>query len=202
MRALTSLVLASASPRRLALLGALGLDVRVVPSRVVEGDRPGETPQAVALWYARLKADAVAAREPSEFVVAADTVVDLDGLALGKPKGDDDAAGMLHRLAGREHTVHSAYAVRDAREGVSFEALSSTRVRFVPLDDATIRTYVASGDPHDKAGAYGIQGAGAALVERIHGDFYTVMGFPLGDFLRRLAAHGYAIGAAQPFAAT
>ena len=191
MRVLTELVLASQSPRRSELLGTLGFGVRVVPSDVEEGPRPGISPLDLARVHAAAKARAVADREPSAVVVAADTVVDLDGEALGKPTDAAHARSMLRALSGREHRVHTAYVAHDGYSGRSLFSDCSTTVRFAELDDATIDRYIASGDPFDKAGAYGIQGPGAALVERIDGDFYTVMGFPLGDFIRRLADLGY-----------
>jgi septum formation protein len=190
MRELRSIVLASASPRRFELLTSLGLNVHVRPSDVDEGDRPGYGPRELAAFHAAAKADAVAAREPSGLIVAADTVVDLDGTALGKPRDAADSVRMLSALSGRGHTVHTAYVARDVG-GATIASTVSTQVWFSKLSDETIRTYIATGDPFDKAGSYGIQGRGAALVERIEGDFYTVMGFPLGDFVRRLPELGY-----------
>ena len=195
MRNLLSIVLASASPRRFELLTSLGLDVRVVPSDVNEGDRPGFGPRELAAFHAEAKAVAVAERGVKGLIVAADTVVDLDGKALGKPPGPREAAEMLRALAGREHVVHTAYALREATRAVAFCRTSTTRVQFAALDEETIERYVATGDSLDKAGAYGIQGRGAQLVERIDGDFYTVMGFPLGDFVRRLPGLGYLLPA-------
>jgi septum formation protein len=122
-------------------------------------------------------------------------VVDLDGAALGKPRDPEEARSMLRALSGREHVVHTAYAAADGAHGMEFSGSRSTRVRFASLDDESIAAYVASGDPFDKAGGYGIQGRGAALVESIDGDFYTVMGFPLGDFVRRLREFGYELPA-------
>jgi septum formation protein len=137
----------------------------------------------------------VALCEPTALVVAADTVVDLDGEALGKPTGAAHARSMLHALSGREHRVHTAYVAHDGPTARRLIASSTTTVRFATLSEATIDRYIESGDPFDKAGAYGIQGPGAALVERIDGDFYTVMGFPLGDFIRRLPELGYTLAA-------
>ena len=193
MRILESIVLASASPRRLELLRSLGLSVRVVPSDADESARPGTSPHDLAGIHAAAKLEAVLRREPRSVVVAADTVVDLDGEALGKPHDPCQAGWMLRRLAGRTHLVHTAYVVADGLGGKRIGATCTTAVRFAPLGPATIDAYVHSGDPVDKAGAYGIQGAGAALVERIDGDFYTVMGFPLGDFARRLPCLDYRI---------
>src|SRR5271170_5249907 len=191
MRELHAIVLASASPRRYELLTALGLDVRVVPSSVEEGDRPGYDPRQLAALHASAKADAVAAREPAAVIVAADTVVELDGRSLGKPRDAAEATAMLRALAGRDHVVHTAYVVVDSAAKRRLAAGRTTCVTFAPLAAEAIDAYVATGDPLDKAGAYGIQGRGAALVERIDGDFHTVMGFPLGDFVRRLPELDY-----------
>ncbi|MDQ2908908.1 MAG: Maf family protein [Candidatus Eremiobacteraeota bacterium] len=198
MHDLVSIVLASGSPRRNELLRSLGLDVTVMPSEVSEGERPGLSPRALAAFYAAAKADAVFARVSAEMVVAADTVVDLDGRGLGKPAGSDDARAMLRALAGREHLVHTAYSVRSPQG--CLDGMGSTRVRFAALSDDTIETYIAGGEPFDKAGGYGVQGRGAALVERIDGDFYTVMGFPLGDFIRRLPELALQLPRARPIA--
>jgi septum formation protein len=193
MRDLLSIVLASVSPRRRELLSSLGLTVRVVPSDVDEGDRPGYGPRELAALHAAAKADAVARIERDALIVAADTVVDLDGTALGKPTDDADAASMLRALSGRRHLVHTAYVALDTSSGRRIAATHTTLVSFAALASDTIDRYVATGEPRDKAGSYGIQGRGAALVERIDGDFYTVMGFPLGDFVRRLPELGYAL---------
>ena len=191
MRVLYSLVLASLSPRRHELLGSLGIDVRIVPSDVEEGPRPGLSPLELARTHAAAKADAVAVSERSALVVAADTVVDLDGEALGKPENAAHARSMLRALSGREHRVHTAYVAYDGATDGRIVSSGTTLVRFAALGDDTIDRYVESGDPMDKAGSYGIQGPGAGLVERIDGDFYTVMGFPLGEFIRRLPELGY-----------
>jgi len=169
------LVLASASPRRRELLALLGLTFDVVPAAIDEEWRIGETPAAHTERLAREKAAAVG--RPRSAVVAADTIVVIDGDILGKPKDAADAAAMLRRLSGREHVVHTAVAVAFAGRAAS--GVESTRVWFRPLDEPTIAAYVATGEASDKAGAYGIQGFGAALVTRIEGDFFTVMGLGL-----------------------
>jgi septum formation protein len=189
-RELRTVLLASASPRRRELLGSLGLRVLVVPSGFPEEDRPGVAPRDLAEMHASAKADAMRDRMGSAVLVAADTVVDLDGRPYGKPRGPAEAAKMLRTLSGREHLVHTAFVVVDGQSGRRVAAATTTRVRFVPLSDDTIEAYVATGDPLDKAGAYGIQGRGAALVEAIDGDFYSVMGFPLGAFVRVLPTLG------------
>lgn len=190
-------VLASASPRRLELLRSLGLDVIAMPSAYEEGPVDGAAPRELARIHARGKALDVRERLPAELVVAADTVVDVDAVAYGKPADACDAARMLRALSGRTHVVHTALTVAVPGRGELMELLQSTQVTFYPLDDAEIADYVASGEPMDKAGAYGIQGYGATLVARINGDFYTVMGFPLAGFVRSLRRLGFALPAAK-----
>ena len=197
MRVLASVVLASVSPRRYELLTSLGLHVIVRPSGIDEGDRPGYDPLELAATHASAKAEAVARSEQAHVIVAADTVVDIDGRALGKPRTHAEASSMLRALSGCEHLVHSAYTVIDPG-GRRIDGSRTTLVLFAALSDADIATYVASGEPMDKAGGYGIQGRGAALVDRIDGDFYTVMGFPLGDFVRRLPEIDYELPARAP----
>jgi septum formation protein len=196
------IVLASASPRRLELLRSLGLEVEAVPSGYGEPALPGLDPERLAEVHAREKLAAVLASRSDDaaVVVAADTVVDVDGVALGKPQDAADAARMLRLLAGREHRVHTAFALRVPGRAAPIEERATTRVRFYPLDAAEIEAYVASGEPLDKAGAYGIQGRAAVLVESVDGDFYTVMGFPLALFVRTLRRLGFSLPAAKPTA--
>ena len=132
----------------------------------------------LALRHALGKAAGADADGPP-LLVAADTVVDVDGAGLAKPRDDDDAKRMLRALSGRWHVVHTGFTLVDRSNGKSISGVESSRVKFAALDDATIARYVATGEPRDKAGAYGIQGKGALLVERVDGDFYTVMGLPL-----------------------
>jgi septum formation protein len=192
-------VLASASPRRRDLLRMLGIAHEVMPADVDETYRAGEAPVAHAERLAREKAAAIAAGAPGAVVLAGDTIVVIDGDVLGKPVDEADAARMLRRLSGRTHTVFTAVAAgRGERIESSVEAVSVT---FRALDDATIAAYVATREPMDKAGAYGIQGYGAAIVERIDGDYFAVMGLAIGRLLtvlRRLGVRydfrGLAVG--------
>lgn len=186
-------VLASASPRRRDLLALLGLTFEVAPADVDESWRNGEPPAEHAERLAREKA-AVAER-PGAVTIAADTIVVVDDDILGKPRDAAEAERMLARLAGREHVVFTAIAVAYAGKTVS--GVEATRVRFRPLDAGQITAYVATGEPLDKAGAYGIQGFGAVLVERIEGDYFTVMGLGLARLAGLLGAVGlrYAFGA-------
>jgi len=171
------IVLASGSPRRRQLLEMLGLEFRVVPPDVDEALGSSEQPEGYVTRLAREKATTVAAREPGAIVLAADTTVVLRGQIFGKPASADEAVEMLRQLAGRKHQVMTAVAV--ALTGREEHALDVTDVTFRPLTAVQIAAYVATGEPLDKAGAYAIQGKGAALVEGIRGDFFGVMGLPL-----------------------
>lgn len=190
MITLERIVLASGSPRRLELLRSLGFAVTVAPSGYDEPAMPHLSPRELAGAHARAKLAAVPRGEDA--IVASDTVVDLDGEALGKPRDAADAKRMLRALSGREHLVHTGYALALPGIDEPVASIESTSVRFHDLSDAEIDDYVASGEPMDKAGAYGIQGRAASLVAGIDGDFYTVMGFPLGGFVRTLRELGFA----------
>ena len=183
-----ALVLASESPRRRQLLEMLGIRFRVVPPDVDETYRNGEAPEAYVVRLARKKASAVAARAPGELVLGADTTVVVRGDVLGKPSSEEEAATMLASLQGRTHQVMTGVALA-AGDRVE-HALDVTDVTFRPLDEATIRAYVATGEPMDKAGAYAVQGRGAMLVEGIRGDFFGVMGLPLRLVLELLERFG------------
>ena len=191
------ITLASASPRRLDLLRSIGLEVAVVPSTYHEPPIEHLAPRELAIVHAREKAREVFSRRTDRLIVAADTVVDVDGVPFGKPRDANDATKMLKILSGRYHIVHTAFTVIDPASNREDEGVESTSVRFFPLSDREISNYVAGGEPMDKAGAYGIQGIGATLVERIDGDFYTVMGFPIGRFVRTLARMGFTLNASN-----
>lgn len=191
MSVLQRIVLASASPRRLELLRSLNLDVRVVPSTYDEPAHPGVAPRDLAILHARHKAYEVRTREGGEAIVAADTVVDVDGIPYGKPRDSTEATRMLRDLSGRTHVVHTAFTLALPQHADVVEACESTRVTFFGLSNDEIANYVASGEPLDKAGAYGIQGFAATLIQRIDGDFYTVMGFPIARFVRTLRRLGF-----------
>ncbi len=179
------LVLASASPRRRELLANLGLDFEVRPVDLDETPRPGEPAEAYVARLAREKAAAALALgdpEAAELVLAADTVVVLDGELLGKPADPAEARSMLARLAGREHVVHTGVELAESDgqgAGRRASAVATSRVEMAPLDEALIRWYVDSGEPLDKAGSYGIQKLGALFVEAVHGNYTNVVGLPL-----------------------
>jgi len=170
-------VLASASPRRRQLLDLVGIPHEVRPANIDETMRSREAPRRHAERLAREKASAIAARDPDLITIGADTVVVVNRKVLGKPKDVADATRMLSMLSGREHTVITAVAVSRGKKLRS--AVEEVRVRFRRLRDDEIEAYVATGEPMDKAGAYGIQGYGATIVERIEGDYFAVMGLPL-----------------------
>jgi len=183
-----SIVLASASPRRRALLEMLGLPFRVVVPQVDETREASELPERYVARIARDKAATVAGRERGEIVLAADTTVVLRGEIFGKPETPDAAMAMLARLEGRKHQVMTGVAVAQDRRVE--QALDVTDVTFRRLSRAMIADYVATGEPLDKAGAYAVQGKGAALVDGIRGDFFSVMGLPLRLALELLERFG------------
>ncbi len=184
------LVLASASPRRSELMRMLGLDHEVIPADVDESLRPGEAARAHVERLARTKALSVAAMRPNALVLGADTVVALDDEVLGKPASRDDAVATLMRLSGRQHEVHTGLALAEPN-GVTAVTVSSTRVLFRSFDHAAACRYVATGEPLDKAGSYGIQELGAALVDGVEGDYYTVVGLPVAALVRLLERAGW-----------
>ena len=173
------LVLGSASPRRNQLLREAGISFRKEVSNIEEQLRPGEDPFAFAQRVAAEKAIAVAAGcRPNEIIIGGDTVVVLRGQLLGKPKGPSDAIRILELLSGKQHTVGTALALT-LGDNLLASGIETTQVFFNPVSRDQIVEYVASGEPLDKAGAYGIQGMGAFLVDRIEGNLDTVIGLPL-----------------------
>lgn len=183
------LVLASKSPRRLEILRQLGLRPEVRPASLDEELEPGEGPTEHVKRLARAKAELVALDIPDALVVGGDTIVLRDERVLGKPESEEHAVQMLMSLAGRDHEVLSGLALVGDHGVVS--GVSRTTVRFRDFDRAAARRYVASGEPMDKAGAYGIQGLGAALVAGVDGDYYSVVGFPVGLFLDLMTRAGW-----------
>jgi len=180
------IVLASASPRRRELLAAAGFEFDVDPADVEETCHPGEAPGAYVERIARAKAARVAARHPGRTVVAADTLVLVNGEPLGKPIDAVDAARMLRLLAGRAHEVWTGVAV--ARDRRTHYALERTIVWVRPLSAAEIAWYVGSGEPFDKAGGYAIQGLASRFIPRIEGSWSNVVGLPVATVLQLLDA--------------
>ena len=189
-----TVILASQSPRRRELLTLVGITHVVSPADIDESVMPDELPVPHCERLARAKAHVLAERHSDAVVIAADTIVVLDGDILGKPRDAADARAMIARLSGRTHTVFTAMAV--ARGGRTESAVEEVAVTFRVLSAEDIAEYVATGEPMDKAGAYGIQGYGATIVERIDGDYFSVMG--LG--LRRLVALLERVGLRYDFA--
>lgn len=182
------LVLASASPRRRQLLEMLGIEHRVVPPDVDEAHRAGEAPADYVVRLARDKARAVSGRDPRPLVLAADTTVILGDELFAKPATVGEAVEMLGRLAGRTHQVYTGVALAQGERVET--ALDVSDVTFRRLSKEQIANYVATGEPMDKAGAYAIQGKGAALIDGIRGDFFGVMGLPLRLVLDLLERFG------------
>ena len=183
-------ILASGSPRRRELLEMLQVrPLEIIPARGEELPHPELTPDALVRELSRCKAAEVAAEHaaPDDVVIGADTVVVLDGQVLGKPKDPADAKRMLSALSGRVHTVFTGVTV--IRGGAVLSHAERTEVHFRPLTEAEIDAYIATGEPMDKAGAYGAQGFASLFVEKLEGDFFNVMGLPLcalGNLLKRL----------------
>ena len=170
-------ILASGSPRRRELLNLIGIPHEVRPANIDETLRPRETPRRFAERLAREKASAIATRDPNLITIGADTIVVINRTILGKPANAAQAAAMLRQLSGREHAVVTAVAVSRGKKLRS--AVEEVRVRFRTLRAGEIDAYIATGEPMDKAGAYGIQGYGATIVESIDGDYFSVMGLSL-----------------------
>lgn len=187
-----TIILASASPRRRELLTMLGIPFRVVAPEVDEALQRSESAEAYVIRLACEKARTVAGREPGAVVLAGDTTVVLRGRMFGKPESPAEAIEMLRQLGGRTHQVLTAVAV--ARDARLEHALDVTDVTFRTLPQPMIEAYVATGEPLDKAGAYAIQGKGAALVEGIRGDFFGVMGLPVRLALELLDRFGVPYG--------
>jgi len=191
------IVLASSSPRRRRLLRELGVafSVRVpdVDERPLSGERPGPHVRRLALAKARAVARGLAPGCGAQWVVGADTVVVLDGRILGKPRDAADARGMLARLSGRTHEVLTGVALVPAAGGRARTAVVRSRVTMKPFDEATIRRYVAGGEPLDKAGSYAVQGRGRHLVARVAGSLTNVVGLPLERLGRLFATVGVSL---------
>jgi septum formation protein len=184
------LILASGSPRRKALLRAASLRFDIVESGVDEARREGESAGDYALRTAREKVLSVSMRIPDALVLAADTVVECNGVIFVKPCDSNDARRMLAALSGRIHTVITAYALASDGAIIELEPVTSL-VTFRPLDDAEIYDYVATGEPMDKAGAYGIQGKGADFIAEVKGSRDNVMGLPVHQVLAALTRCGF-----------
>jgi len=193
-------VLASGSPRRHDLLNLVGISHEVRPANIDETMRPREKPQRHAERLAREKASVVATRDQNLITIGADTIVVVNRKVLGKPTDADHAAAMLRQLSGRQHTVITAVAVSRGKKLRS--AVEEVRVKFRKLRDDEIAAYIATGEPLDKAGAYGIQGFGATIVECVEGDYFAVMGLPLARLVGLLRDVGVRYRFGEPLIAS
>jgi len=183
------LILASASPRRAEILNSAGLPFTVLSAAVDETPMPGESAKEMVQRLAMAKAELVAARAVGPaIVIAADTVVMLEGTMMGKPRTTDDARQMLERLSGRTHSVITGVALIRLPDAERREFLETTQVHFGTLDENEIVRYLSSGEPFDKAGAYAIQGRAGRYIPRIEGCYYNVVGLPLARLCTALAS--------------
>lgn len=178
------IILASASPRRKELLTLAGIDFTVQQADIEEKIAPDLKPFEVVEQLAFQKASAVAEKSKDCIVIGSDTVVSLDNKILGKPKSENEAKEMLKLLSGKTHKVYTGVAIISDEKNVSF--YEETEVEFYELTDREIADYVATGEPMDKAGAYGIQGKGCVLIKRINGDYFNVVGLPVARLYREL----------------
>ena len=184
------MILASASPRRKEILENFGFSFKTIVKNIDETSDKTHAEEKI-LEIAEKKARAAAIDFPDENVIGADTVVVVDGKILGKPKDEKEAFSMLKSLSGRSHEVITAFSFININKNISYSDYEITKVYFKNLTDDEINWYINTKEPMDKAGAYGIQGKGAFFVEKIEGDFFSVMGFPLGKFVRFLNKTGF-----------
>ena len=183
-------VLASGSPRRKELLAGIGLPFEIIVSDLEEKRDEGEAVDAYVRRLAIDKAEAVASGVPDAWVLAADTVVYLDGEVLEKPLSRGDAIRMLSTIAGREHTVFTGVALRNVTSDYRDTSVTASKVRVLPLTEREIEWYVDTGEPMDKAGAYAIQGIGAMFIESVNGNYSNVVGLPLSEVFAMLKRAG------------
>src|ERR1700744_5358617 len=183
------LILASSSPRRRELLTQIGLTFDIIPAHIDETQRASEDPTSYVQRLALEKAQTIHAQHSDAFVLGADTTVEIDGHALEKPADRADAERMLRALSGRTHHVHTGLAILSPRGQCTH--LETTSVRFSAVEEAELQHYLESGEPYDKAGAYGIQGYAARWIPRIDGDYFNVMGLPLAAAVRLLKELNY-----------
>jgi septum formation protein len=184
------IILASGSPRRRELLEKLGLKFEVDPAEYVETMKSGMKPEEIARYLSLQKAQAVAKKYPDAIIIAADTFGLISGEIIGKPHNEAEARNILRKLSGRTHRVITGFTIIDTTAGKAVSRSVETAVHFRALTEEEIDAYVDTGETLDKAGAYGIQGLGAVLVDRIEGDFYNVIGLPLSALVKALKDFG------------
>ncbi len=185
-----TIILASASPRRKEILEKTGLKFKVYESDYEENMEIGLNPHELAICHSVGKARAVARRYKNALIISADTIVVLKSRVFGKPRSKKEAKEMLKSLSGKTHTVITGYTIMDAETGKKLSRAVESKVFFKRLNEDEIETYIKSGEPLDKAGAYGVQGLGAVIVKRIEGDFFNVMGLPLNSVAESLKKFG------------
>ena len=186
------MILASNSQRRQEILKNAGFNFKVVVSSIEEISNKEDIIERI-LEIAEKKLEQIAKNNLNEFVLAADTVVELNGKIFGKPKNREEAFNFLKILSGNAHRVITAYVFKNISKGILIKDVVVSEVKFFELDDEIINWYLNTNEYFDKAGAYGIQGYGRILVEKINGDYYSIMGFPISNFLKNLRKIGYKI---------
>ena len=186
------MILASNSQRRQEILKDAGFNFRVITSNIEEISDKENVIERI-LDIAEKKLEQIAKNNVNEFILAADTVVELDKNIFGKPKDREEAFKFLKLLSGKIHKVITAYVFKNISKNILIREVVISEVKFFDLDDEIINWYLDTGEPFDKAGAYGIQGYGRVLVEKIDGDYYSIMGFPISNFLKNLRKIGYKI---------
>ena len=186
------MILASNSQRRQEILKDAGFNFKVITSNIEETSDKKIITERI-LDIAEKKLEQIAKNNKNKFILAADTVVELNGKIFGKPKNREEAFSFLKTLSGQIHRVITAYVFKNISKNILIKEIVVSEVKFFDLDDETINWYLDTGEPFDKAGAYGIQGYGRILVEKINGHFYSIMGFPISNFLENLRKIGYKI---------
>ena len=186
------MILASNSQRRQEILKDAGFNFKVITSNIEETSDKKIITERI-LDIAEKKLEQIAKNNKNKFILAADTVVELDKNIFGKPKDREEAFKFLKLLSGKIHRVITAYVFKNISKNILIREVVISEVKFFDLDDETINWYLDTGEPFDKAGAYGIQGYGRVLVEKINGDYYSIMGFPISNFLKNLRKIGYKI---------
>jgi septum formation protein len=184
------LILASASPRRQELLESAGIQLEIMPSNADEKFEAGEGPEEHVIRLANAKAMEVARKNPDRWILAADTVVVIDGKVLGKPGNPEEAKEMLQMLSGQEHRVITGYCIYHSSSRKKKERSVISQVRFKPLSAGEIQWYIDTEEPYDKAGAYAVQGKAAFMVKEVHGSYTNVVGLPLCEVVEDLRALG------------
>ena len=186
------MILASNSQRRQEILKDAGFNFKVITSNIEETSDKKIITERI-LDIAEKKLEQIAKNNKNKFILAADTVVELNGKIFGKPKNREEAFSFLKTLSGQIHRVITAYVFKNISKNILIKEIVVSEVKFFDLDDETINWYLDTGEPFDKEGAYGIQGKGRALVEKINGDYFSIMGFPISNFLENLRKIGYKI---------